>query len=145
MGLDTIQIKLFSFLAYIFPIPTLFLYFWISARIRYSVDMIGEIRMIGWFRFLWSTNLSFVIVLILNFTAFQLLILISVFLELIMCLYLIQLGYKHYLPTNLLATNNHPKCLHFSIFILFWHNLPLFFLEMILSLVSVTSFSWFFF
>lgn len=33
-------------------------------------------------------------------------------------MYLIQLSYKHYIPTNLLATNNHPKCLHFSIFIL---------------------------
>lgn len=129
MGLDVIQSKLFSFLAYIFPIPTQFLYFSISARIHYSIDMIDEIRMVGWFRFLWSTNLSFVIVLILNFTAFHLLILISVFLELITCLYLMQLSYKHYRPTNLLATNDHWKCLHFSIFILFWHNLPLFFLR----------------
>ena len=129
MGLDAIQIKLFSFLACIFPIPTQFLYFSISARIHYSIDMIDEIRMEGWFRFLWSTNLSFVIVLILNFTTFHLLILISVFLELITCFYLMQLSYKHYRPTNLLATNDRWKYLHFSIFILFWHNLPLFLLR----------------
>lgn len=52
--------------------------------------MAGQIRLLSLIPnlgFFGSTNLSFVIVLILNFTAFQHLILILVFLELIMSLF----------------------------------------------------------
>ena len=38
---------------------------------------------------------------------------ISVFLERMMRLYLMQLSYKDYLPTDLLATNDHPNAYTF--------------------------------